>query len=303
MGRPPLVLLVALLAALASGAAASLLIGAATSPGAPPPHVTSIVVPDWLIGYAFLAGIVALVGFFIYRRVEGGAMPVPGRVAATLLLVILVAVLFLAALRVFGGGGPGPEGAVPPPHGNTTGVVVNNTTANATTPLGGNGSFLLWSPNLPPWLPFVVVVAVILVVVVVAVPQVRQYVSYRRELRRARPSGARPLVVAEVQDALARAAGDLERGGDPRAVIVALYGSLLDRLAPLVGSTDPDTPEEIRTLHLVRLGIRVSAATDLTRLFEEARYSSHPMGPDAADAARRAVREALADLARVPLPG
>ena len=39
----------------------------------------------------------------------------------------------------------------------------------------------------------------------------------------------------------------------------------------------------------------------LTRLFEEARYSTHPLGPDAAERVREAVEVALEDLARVPV--
>jgi hypothetical protein len=38
----------------------------------------------------------------------------------------------------------------------------------------------------------------------------------------------------------------------------------------------------------------------LTRLFEKARYSTHPLGSDASERARTAVRQALADLDRTP---
>ena len=50
----------------------------------------------------------------------------------------------------------------------------------------------------------------------------------------------------------------------------------------------------------MRLGIRPEVATELTRLFEEARYSTHPLGPESADRAAEAMRRATADLERAP---
>jgi hypothetical protein len=85
-------------------------------------------------------------------------------------------------------------------------------------------------------------------------------------------------------------------------VVIRLYATLLARVGPIVGGLDEQTPEEIRSFHLVQLGIRTPAATTLTRLFEEARYSSHPLGPEAAVLARQAIQEAREDLDR-PRPG
>jgi len=302
LGRPSLVLLVALLSALAFGAAASLLIGAATSPGAPPVHPSELVLPDWVIGDSILAAAVVFTGFLIVYRFRQGTASVPGRLVSSTLVAILILVLFIVAARFIVGGGPNPAGIVAAPGQNTTTVPGNNSTVNATIPGSGVSSFLFWSPALPPWLPFLVIVAVLLAVVAIAGPLMGQYLMDRRELRRYRPKDSRQRVAAEVQGALARAAEDLDQGGDPRTIIVALYATVLARLAPLVGAIDVETPEEIRTQHLVRLGIRPSAATVLTRLFEEARYSSHPLASDAAETARRAVREALADLARTSVP-
>jgi len=70
----------------------------------------------------------------------------------------------------------------------------------------------------------------------------------------------------------------------------------------MVGSVDPETPEEIRSLHLVRLGISREASESLTRLFEEARYSTHPLGPEAAERATEVIRSAEADLSRAAVP-
>jgi hypothetical protein len=147
-------------------------------------------------------------------------------------------------------------------------------------------------------LPFAVLAGVALLVAVVTVPAVRAYAADRRSAGLARAPA--PVETALVQAVLRQAQRELDRGDDPRGVIVRLYGEVLGRLGRMVGSVDPETPEEIRTLHLERLGIRPEAATVLTRLFEEARYSSHPLGAEASERARTAVRQALADLDRTP---
>jgi hypothetical protein len=296
--RPSLVLLLVLITALVFGAVASLLIGAATSQGAPPSHITEVVFPAWLLADGFLAVVFAVAGFLVYRRITEGAAPVPHRYWVTVLFTILVAILFLVAVRFWAGGVPNTSGGVASPGGNQTGTFSNNSTSTTPTVQGGGGSLWFWSPSLPPWLPFLLVASVILVAVAVAIPLARGYLLDRGGPRGPHAEDATPRVAAAVGGALSHAAEELDRGGDPRAVIVALYGAVLDRLTPIVGRIDPETPEEIRTQHLVRLGIRGSAATNLTRLFEEARYSSHPLGGDAADRARQAVREALSDLAR-----
>jgi hypothetical protein len=298
--RPSWVLLLILGIALAAGAAASLLIGAATAPGAPASPSTSVVYfPDWLLAYTFLAAIVAIAGFLVIRRVTGGAAPVPGRIAITLLVTILLAVMFLAATRVLVTGGPGPSGKVTPVGANnstTTGGGTTNKTANASCTPAVCAGGLLWSPHLPGWFPYVILVAVVLVAVAVAIPQVRLFLSDRDERRALRSS--RGGAATAVQSALERADQDLAGGTDPRAVILALYQSVLEHLQPKVASVEIETPEEIRAKHLIRLGIRPVAAESLTRLFEEARYSSHLMSADAAANVRRAVQEALEDLAR-----
>jgi hypothetical protein len=102
---------------------------------------------------------------------------------------------------------------------------------------------------------------------------------------------------------LAHARQELEGARDPRAAILALYATLLARVAPIVPDLDRSTAEEIRVHHLVRLGIRESAARTLTRIFEEARYSSHRLGPEQVTQATQAIRMAESDLARArPAP-
>jgi len=195
-------------------------------------------------------------------------------------------------------GAPIPTSPTPgsPPANNSTGV-----SSHPTGPSGANGSS--GSPGgirFPPWIGFVAVAVIALVVVAVVLPGVRSVLAGRGpppddgESARAAARAARR--------ALAGAVDALGEGRDPRAVIIALYGELLGRIVPMVGSVDPETPEEIRALHLVRLGISPMASESLTRLFEEARYSTHPLGPDAADRATEVIRRAEADLARAAVP-
>ena len=298
-GRPSLVLLVVLAVALATGAAASLLLGAATAPGAPAQPASELVVPATWIADALL-GLFALVAVvLVYRRLTEGAATLSSRAVITFLVVILLGIAFVAAAQFFHPGGcpwcgGGTPGSAPPPSGNnSTATGSNNTTF-------GGGGLVLLSWHVPAWLEFVALAAATLLVAAVVMPFLGQWATARR-LRAAGPQrpGSGP-TAAEVRGAFARASRDLDRGLDPREVIERLYADLLERLGRYVVQIDPSTPEEIRVQHLVRLGIRPEVATELTRLFEEARYSTHPLGPESADRAAEAMRRATADLERAP---
>lgn len=296
---PSYVLLVTLLVALAVGAAASLLIGAATSSGNPPLPRSELLVPAQAQTDIFVYAVLALGGFFLalwlfglFRR--GGfrlASTFGGLLPYVVVLLLLYAALALHPIPALWLGEPGH--AVP--AGNTTGVTPppsspqNNSTlvANATPPL---------LTGVPGWVPFVLLAGAVVVVAVYGVPIARGLIESRRERRRS--PGADGPGTAEVREVLEAAAGELETGAEPRVVIIRLYGELLDRLGTAIGNVNPHTPEEIRTLHLERLGIRHEAATRLTRLFEEARYSSHAMGEASLSEVRSAIDAALSDLAR-----
>ena len=296
-GRPSVVLVIVLCIGISLGAAASLLIGAATSHGRAPGAATLVTLPNWLLADALLGAGVAVIGLLLYYRFSGTALPIPGRVVTYGLVLFLLAILFVAAYHTLAVGGPAKTGSVSGGNGNSTGTgsgSTNGTGKNGTT-VHGSGGFL-WSPSLPLWLPFLIIVGIVLVVVAVAVPQVRRMFDDLRARGTSRT--ATPPTLAEMKGALEQAEQELALGGDPRTVILGLYGTVLRRLTPMVGSVEIETPEEIRAKHLVRLGIRLEAAEALTRLFEEARYSSHPLDDATADRARQAVRAALADLSR-----
>ncbi len=292
-GRSSPVLLVLVGVALAVGAAATLVAGAASAPAFHSPVDTEVAIPLWALEAVFVIACSFLIGLVVWMRVGGSQAPVPGRVVVGLLVVFTVAVLLVAVLDVVPGGG-----GFDSPGGNLTGSGPsnNNNTANPGSNLTGPGGVIQFL-HLPPWALFVGIALLLLVVGAVAIPRAWAFVADRE------PDGPgrkpTPAELAAVGAALATAAGALDEGQDPRAVVIALYASLLARVGPMVGGVDADTPEEIRVLHLVRLGIRDAAAQTLTRLFEEARYSTHPMGPDAAQTAWSAIADARDDLARL----
>ena len=183
---------------------------------------------------------------------------------------------------------PPPPTTPPPPPGS---------------PLPSGAGSVFVAPSLPAWLPFLLLVIVVVVAVAVGVPQTRRYLAERRaEIEAHRRAKGAPRADPEVRAALSRASLELDLGQDPRTVILALYSEMLEHLRPMVGSVESATPEEIRTEYLEHFGVRPAAARTLTRLFEEARYSLHPMGSRDRDRAQDAVRATIEDLDRRASP-
>ncbi|MGC2359404.1 MAG: DUF4129 domain-containing protein [Thermoplasmata archaeon] len=297
--RPSLVLFAIIALALAIGAAASVVAGAASAPAFQPGPGSYLPVTQQEVGLVLILLFAVVLGLLLYHRIRAGSMQIQSQFAIGSLAILFAMVLLVAILDVVGGGG---WGWTLVPAGNSTGPGpgTQNDTGNSNQTLaGGGGQNTLFSLHLPPWALFAIVAGIVLVVGAVAFPRLRKYAAERSQERGAgRPT---PADLQAVRSALATAEQDLEGGGDPRTVIIALYASVLRRIGRWVGGVDPHTPEEIRSRHLVRLGIRADAAGTLTRLFEEARYSSHPLGPEAVSRATVAIREAQEDLDRIPL--
>jgi hypothetical protein len=291
------VLFVLVAVALAVGAAASLIAGLASSSAFHPGPATELLFPTWLIGAVILLLFAVVVGLIIYVRLAGGSGRMPAHFAMTGMAVLLVMLLFVVLLH-FGGasGGFSFGGGVPPT--NSTGP---SSPPNGNNLTGPGGQITFFSLKLPPWALFAAVAVTLLVVGAVAIPRAYAYAAGRK--REGGPGRRASVESEKVRGALATASQQLQLGSDPREVIIALYGTVLDRVGPLVSGIDMKTPEEIRVQHLMQLGIGAAPAESLTRLFEEARYSSHPMGPDAASEAVAAIDEARADLDRLrPAP-
>jgi hypothetical protein len=94
----------------------------------------------------------------------------------------------------------------------------------------------------------------------------------------------------------AEARKSLADASEPRGVIVNLYAQLMGRLEPRFEIPNSRTPDEIRRAHLIPLGVRAEVAGHLTRVFEEACYSSHPLGADSVRLAQASIAIAEFDL-------
>ncbi|HTP53839.1 MAG TPA: DUF4129 domain-containing protein [Thermoplasmata archaeon] len=177
-----------------------------------------------------------------------------------------------------GGGGTGGKGNGTNGHGGT------NLTPPTVTALA--------PPPASAWPLFAAVAGLSLLIGALVIPQLAARGARRRNsatltLRQARSRAAK---------AFSRAASSLAGSTDPRGVIVELYSQLLARLEPRNEIPSSRTPEEIRSAHLLPLGVRTEAATHLTRLFEEACYSSHALSADEVRVARESIQIAEYDL-------
>lgn len=122
--------------------------------------------------------------------------------------------------------------------------------------------------------------------------------------RKRPPSRSAPV---DAQEAVSEAARRLEAAlavgyalprEELRGHIFALYAALLDALAPALGELSARTPREVEWLSVRYLGVSPETARWLTGLFEEARYSSHPIPPESVGFARNALARLLQELQR-----
>jgi hypothetical protein len=95
---------------------------------------------------------------------------------------------------------------------------------------------------------------------------------------------------AHLGSAIAESLDDLRREGDPRAAIIKTYGQFERVLATASMPRRPwETPLEFMRSVLRRLPLPPAAVDTLTRLFEVARFSEHPLAATDRDDAWRAL--------------
>ncbi|HTT16906.1 MAG TPA: DUF4129 domain-containing protein [Thermoplasmata archaeon] len=285
--------------AVALGIVASLLAVAAPTP--PKPRAGELIVdlPETLWGLFFLSPLLVGVAALLLRRLthRGTVIQRTGMLVAVVLL--LVAVVFVYVLAAQGSSNASYVGYFhgSPPAGN-----------NSSSPPSPKGSGPGNSSSAPVpgtelirisgWMAIAGVAGLSAVVAVLAVPGMLSRVFDRRG-----PTvRVSPTERARAREAVAEAGAAIRQGGDPRETIVRLYLRLLAELQPRVGGIDHLTATEIRAAVLERLGVRPPAARELTTLFEEARYSTHPMGPEAAGRCRDVIALVERDLAHLPVP-
>lgn len=147
----------------------------------------------------------------------------------------------------------------------------------------------------PPAIPVVTVTTVIgIIAALLVVPLAALLLSRPRTER----WGFEP-PPAEVLRELEAAVAALKAGSaqDARDRIIRAYGVLLkDLRARKMPDLDISTPQEIEALMARRLLLSSTASTALRRVFEEARYSSHEMGPVQASEAVASLEKVLEEI-------
>jgi hypothetical protein len=119
----------------------------------------------------------------------------------------------------------------------------------------------------------------------------------RRRVRRDRRAVA-PDAAERVGSGLRRSLADLGSERDPRLAVQRAYARMEESLGAIELSRAPDeTPTEFTARVLRVLGASAAAASDLTGLFEIARFSDHPMDEDDRRRAIASVRRVEAEVA------
>jgi hypothetical protein len=98
----------------------------------------------------------------------------------------------------------------------------------------------------------------------------------------------------ELEDPLRKLTED--PNADPREVMRALYQRLLLALRPRLGALAESTAREVERTIVGAFGVHEVNAHELNRLFEDARYSRHPVGRKDAAVARKALESAISNL-------
>jgi hypothetical protein len=205
----------------------------------------------------------------------GTSLSATGKVAAIVGGAIAVFLLLALPFLV-------PDAAAPP--GTTPGNAVPRGPASASTPAAHPTSATLT------WL--VVGSAAALLLLAPAAVVVR-----RRRARRERRDGVQD-ATALVGSGLRRSLADLESERDPRLAVQHAYAHMEESLGEVELSRAPDeTPTEFTARVLRVLGASAGAASELTGLFEVARFSDHPMDEDDRRRAIASVRRVEAEVA------
>ncbi len=272
--------------ALLVGAAAAFLTGplpSSSSTGSPTFYFAGTIVA-WTLA-ALLLGAVAL---WTWERWSSGSVPVPTRTIVSILIGILVVVAFIAIFRFVGGGTVLPLGVAP---GGANSTAANQTVTSQTNGTNGTGAGSgLFAIAFPYWI-FYAIAALALVGAGFAIARL---VPLERHQKKVSPSDR-----AAARSAFAEAAEAIDRpNADLREVLIALYARLLQRIEPMAPGLESSTPEEIRRLYLLPLGVQGESAMAITRAFELARYSSHPIDRTDVERVRAALAEAIEDLSQ-----
>ena len=299
-GRPLSTAARALLLLLLVAGIIGVVAGAISSASAlPPPGPTHSLLFSPLVAVLLLTsfGLFGLVGFIVFvilNRGRGGFGAQEGVMVSAFVLTILLVVLLLAIRAQFG-----TSGSQPPPGGSGPGSGQNGTTGG---PVGNNGtglnstnSTLHPSPSSPSSSPLTLAILASVFVVTLGLVVALARFAHRD---RGEALGVET-TPAKLVKALSQAREALRSGANAsaRELIIQAYGAMLEALGTRsVGATESLTPREIEHRMLARLGLTPASAQGLRALFEEARYSHHPMTAEQAGAAQRCLDLVLQEI-------
>lgn len=310
-GRTEGLTLLILVLALAAGVSGGLLLHVQGTP--PPPTSTlgavtlgqaSTWVEEVLAGVIVLC-VVLLVAFILRRIARGGTdwtSPL-AVIAAFLIVVAALAVFLLAADLVIAHGVSGVVPGEPTGKNNTTGSPPtgpggSNGTGHGTGSTPGSGS------SSPPVLLLGYLVPVVLVLGLVVVPLVLVLISGFAPPAVEEARGRGKDAPAEVTRLLSEALNDLRRGdaASARETILLAYSALLAMLRESgVKNLDRMTARDVEDHMRRSLGVTVAGSSGLRQLFEEARYSAHPMSSGQAEQAKVALQQVLDEVNNLPM--
>jgi hypothetical protein len=173
-----------------------------------------------------------------------------------------------------------------------TGATLQVGTVEKRTPHGHASTAAPAGPNSPALTWLVIGSAAALLLVAPAAVIIR-----RRRARRARQAVV-PDLAEHVSSGLRQSLADLESERDPRLAVKRAYARMEESLGAIELSRALDeTPTEFTARVLRVLGASAAAASDLTGLFEIARFSDHPMDEEDRRRAIMSVRRVEAEVA------
>jgi len=159
-------------------------------------------------------------------------------------------------------------------------------------------------PRHPGSAPFTIPVTALLytLLILVLLAGLAASVWWARRMRPSRPAREGDLIVEDSEDlreAVESGRTALRTVDDARAAIIACYLAMERSLADRGTARGvADTPDELLARARASGVVRGTAASRLTALFYEARFSSHPLGPSQRDAAEQALDELAVALAQ-----
>lgn len=292
-------LLLVLLLAVGFGAVAAFI--ASPSPSSPasapsyhPYHPTPAVIFVDLLAVGVPTFFAGWIIWLLTLRARGQTMSLAFS-AIIFVIVLLIMVVFLSVVGLLHQSAwpsQPTSGSPAGTPGTPGGTGINNSCTNCT------GGSAIPPVTLPVWELGGLVVAGLAIAGLIALV----YALYvRRSSSGAAAEDPREALRRELRRALQQLADSEPE--DPREIILALYARLLLRIQPRLAATEPLTPREIERALVEQLGIRAAPAERLTRIFEEARYSSRPMSLAMVAETRAALQQVLEDLGGViPAP-